>query len=384
MPHSGGGGSHGGGSHGGSHGGSSHRTSSHYFPGSRRYRRHYYDGREDEYFYSNATPRKNGLSGILFILIFGGFFLFSMCFSIFNSAPKKLEENYTRPSSRIIDNIDIIDNDSELEDALEEYNDITGICPVVYTMYVEDYKEDCSDLEAFAYEEYLRQFSDERHYLLVYAIPESQLEAYVSGELSVPDFEWESMIGDDTNPLYNGNTFVKQVQSGLDAGINPGEVFADAIRDMSKYDSQRLSRKWYTNLSALTPVLFVSLFFTIPIIFMVKNYKKEKEFEYEEVPFTEEDSSIAAGYANPALTAAATKTSNIISVVVICIFALIGIGLIIGGFKTFKGGDRTGLFIIGFGAVWTILICKPLSQVLKNFSKKSDDDDDDHYVDYDE
>ena len=46
MPHSGGGGSHGGGSHGGSHGGgSSHRTSHTYFPGARRYRRHYNDGR---------------------------------------------------------------------------------------------------------------------------------------------------------------------------------------------------------------------------------------------------------------------------------------------------------------------------------------------------
>ena len=129
MPHSGGGGSHGGGSHGGSHGGgSSHRTSSHYFPGSRRYRRHYYDGREDEYFYSNATPRKNGLSGILFILIFGGFFLFSMCFSIFNSAPKKLEENYIRPSSRIIDNIDIIDNDSKSYSSFVGENSIHQSC----------------------------------------------------------------------------------------------------------------------------------------------------------------------------------------------------------------------------------------------------------------
>ncbi|MBO4592154.1 MAG: hypothetical protein J5684_06310 [Eubacterium sp.] len=383
MPHSGGGGSHGGGSHGGSHGGSSHRTSSHYFPGSKRYRRHYYDGREDEYFYSNAAPRKSGLSGILFILVFGGFFIFAMLFSTFNSAPKKLEENYTRPSSRIIDNIDIIDNDSELEDALEEYNDITGICPVVYTMYVEDYIDDCSDLETFAYEEYIREFSDERHYLLVYAIPENQLEGYVSGEIKVPDFVWESMIGDDTDALYNENTFVKQVQSGLDAGLNPGEVFADAIRDMSKYDSQRLSRKWYTNLSALTPVIFVSLFFVIPIIFMVKNYKKEKEFEYEEVPFTDEDSPIAAAYANPTLTNSATKAGSIVSAVVISIFALVGIGLVIGGLKSFKGGDRTGLLMMGFGAVWTILICKPLVQTLKNFSKKSDDDDDD-YRSYDD
>ena len=92
MPHSGGGGSHGGGSHGGSHGGSSSRTSHTYFPGARRYRRHYTDGRPDEYFYTNGRPQKTTLSGIAFIGIFGVVFTALMGMGMGISIPKKLHE----------------------------------------------------------------------------------------------------------------------------------------------------------------------------------------------------------------------------------------------------------------------------------------------------
>ena len=101
MPHSGGGGSHGGGSHGGSHGGSSHRTSHHYFYGARRYRRHYRDGRPDEYFYSNGRPQKTSLFSIIFIILFGVVFSGLTFLGTSSSIPKKLDEEYRRPSGYI-------------------------------------------------------------------------------------------------------------------------------------------------------------------------------------------------------------------------------------------------------------------------------------------
>ena len=98
MPHSGGGGSHGGGSHGGSHGGSSHRTSHTYFYGARRYRRHYTDGRPDEYFYSNGRPQKTGAFSLIFVTLFGVIFTTLMGIGMGSTIPKKLNEEYGRLS----------------------------------------------------------------------------------------------------------------------------------------------------------------------------------------------------------------------------------------------------------------------------------------------
>ena len=71
---------------------------------------------------------------------------------------------------------DVIDNEADLEDVLEEFNDMTGICPVIYTVYTEEYDRRYADLESYAYDYYVDNWSDEQHYLIVYAIPEDQAE----------------------------------------------------------------------------------------------------------------------------------------------------------------------------------------------------------------
>ncbi|MCR5616664.1 MAG: hypothetical protein K6F83_00050 [Clostridiales bacterium] len=387
MPHSGGGGSHGGGSHGGgSHGGSgsgsSSRTSKTYFPGATRYRRHYYDGRDDEYFYSDAVPRKGGLSGIIILLSFAALFMAFLVPGTYKKSPQKLEENYARPASRIIDNIDIIDNDSSLEKALEEYNDITGICPVVYTMYVEDYKDSYADLETFAYVKYLELFSDERHYLFVYAIPEGQAEDFRSGALKVPDYYWESMIGDDTDALYNEHAFVRKVQKGLEAGEKPGEVFEDAIRKMSEYDKDLVSKKFRLQISGIVRFVLVLGFFVVPLVFMIRNFRKEKDFEYEAVPFTEEDmmygrtqTQTRANTIDHA-TPAVKKGIRIFTIIFMIPFVLSGIGLIAGGAVMTAHKTSNGLFMLIFGIGWTVLTGAFIVPVFLATRKKPDDDDD--------
>ena len=394
MPHSGGGGSHGGGSHGGSSGGSggsSHRTSKNYFPGSTRYRRHYYDGREDDYFYSDAVPRKTGMTGIVILLCFASIFMAMLIPNLVKTSPKKLKENYVRPESRIIDNIDIIDNGSELEKVLEEYNDITGICPVVYTMYVEDYKDSYEDLEAFAYKKYLDLFSDERHYLLVYAIPEDQADRFRSGDLKVPDYYWESMIGDDTDALYNEKTFVREVQNGFESGGKPGEVFSDAVKNMSDYDTRLMSKRFHIKSSGILPLLIAIGLFSIPLVSMIRNHFKEKTFEYEEVPFTEEDMALRSSVqqkSTPQMTPKQSRLIRIITIIFMIPFVLSGIGFIFGGIFLTLRGDGGGLFMLMFGLIWTASVCAFLIPVfLATKKKKDDDDDEDRYDrgrDYDE
>ena len=276
MPHSGGGGSHGGGSHGGSHGGSSHRTSHHYFYGARRYRRHYRDGRPDEYFYSNGRPQKTSLFSIIFIILFGVVFSGLTFLGTSSSIPKKLDEEYRRPNERVIDNIGIIEDTDELEDALEEFNDVTGICPIVYTMYVEDYVDRYADLESFAYDKYVDSYLDEQHYLVVYAIPEDQVEPFMSRQLEVPDFEFEVMQGDDTDAIMTEGRdrfFVHNVQSNLDNGCEVGETFTVIFEEMS--DDCAHDLKSPARFKVLLPFLIVIGFFILPIVFMIKAYINE-------------------------------------------------------------------------------------------------------------
>ena len=387
MPHSGGGGSHGGGSHGGSHGGGSSgpRRSNHYFPGSRRYRRHYYDGRPDTYFYSDGRPQKTSKGSIILVAIIGIFTAAIFCVPAINSKARKLDEKYARPATRVVDTIDIISNDDDLEDALEEYNDITGICPVVQTIYTEDYEASYVDLEAYAYDTYIHMFSDEQHYLIVYAIPKDQRDAYVDGDLSVPDYEWEIMIGDETDNLYNESLFIHRVQNGLEEGKNPGVVTAEVIRQLGETDKQKIARPALLNPSLIFPMLIVGLFFVFPIVLMVRNMKKEKEFEYEEVPLEENDIASApysrgdvygTTIGNNSAIRKASTAGGIFALIFMIPFVLIGIGVLIGAIASLtKGEKQTGLFLLMFGGIWLTMSLFGVFSVIGNLKKANERSD---------
>ena len=364
MPHSGGGGSHGGGSHGGPHGshggsgGSRARTSHTYFPGSKRYRKHYHNGRDDEYFYSDVPPRKNGLSGVILTLVMGIFFSGAILFTTGVKIPMKLHEKYDRPQTRVIDNIDIIDDTADLEAALEEYNDITGICPVVYTMYTEDDYPGYNQLVNYAYDRYCELFDDEQHYLIVYAIPKDQKEPFMEGTLNVPDYEWEIMVGDKTDALYNDSVFVPSVQSGLEAGKKPEEVFASSIRELGQYDKNKLSKP-FSNIYAFIPALFVfGLFFLIPAVRMFITYLKERMFDYEEMPLdhSDESKSSTAGVGT-SQNSSAMKFSSIFVLIFLIPFFCIGIGTLIRAVTGLTSGASQSMPLLFFALMWNTILC---------------------------
>ena len=289
--------------------------------------------------------------------------------SIFSSRAKKLTENYDRPRDYVIDNIDVIEDEEALTEALVEYNDITGICPVVYTCYIDEYAGQYSDCESFAYDKYLEMFSDERHYLIVYSIPQSQAQAYASGELEVPDFIWEIMVGDDTDRLYTAkvqNDFVSSVHSGFDRGDDVGQVIASAIRTAGKQDENLIKNSSGINLSRLIPTLFVGLFFLIPLVGMIKSFIRERKYDYEEVPLQESD--IPSGGASQRYTAFAdvANVNNLSSGLQIGIkmlymlfllpFIAAGIFLVVMAIKQFTSGSPSGTFMLVFALLWNLII----------------------------
>ncbi len=374
MPHSSGGGSHGGGSHGGSHGGSSTRTSHNYFPGSRRYRRHHSNG-TDEYFYSNTTPQKTTKASIVVVAAFGAIFTAIFGFASLSSRPHQLTENYTRPSSYVYDEINVIEDDRELEDTLEEFNDITGICPVVYTCY----ESDCvgySSLESYTMQKYTDNYSDERHFVIVYTIPEEQAELLSEGNDFVPDYAWEAVQGDDTDPILTEDYFMgfaNHVQMELEKGRDPGEAFTQGFEKVLIPKAEAKINSKTATISALFPLIFLLVFFSIPLIIMVKSYKRDKDTIIEEVPLTEDDiksgPQTSTSFAGASLAGSKTVSTvgSILVIIFLIPFILIGIGLSIAGAVAISGDTASGVFMLVFGLIWTLVPGLILVTSLKTF-----------------
>ena len=200
MPHSsgggggsfgGGGGSFGGGSSGS--GGSSSRVSRTYFPGATRYV--YYDGGAPHYIYSNNDPGKNaGKWRYLFLLFYIPFFavIWPLMADI-RHAPAKLEMDY---DARVVIEADasIMGDIMELAGALEDFRDETGITPALVTVNNEEW-EGRTSLEDYAYDYYVKRFSDEKHWLIMYSEPKDPKDN--------DKYYWEGMQGNDTDDILN-------------------------------------------------------------------------------------------------------------------------------------------------------------------------------------
>ena len=127
----------------------------------------------------------------------------------------------------------VIADDESLVDTLKDYQELTGICPVIYTAVHEDWKDDYDSLEDYSFYTYTSNFKDEAHFVIVYSVPVSDLE-YIGQEPGfVPDFKWEATQGDDTDPIITESYFKKfadKVQDGLESGEDAGVAFDEAFK----------------------------------------------------------------------------------------------------------------------------------------------------------
>ena len=230
MPHSSGGGSHSGGSHssggssysshssgGGSSSGShsNRRTSSTPFPGSKMYL--YYQDRQPRFIYSNYDIRKREISGIiasLFVLVILFVPIFVMCIAGMVLSFKKPEKisyyNNKKPDIIIEDNLGIFEDEKSLKRAMKDFFDETGIVPAVITVRNEDWNQDYTSLERYAYHVYVDRFPDEAHWLIVYS-EEIKPDGF-------NDWYWEGMQGDRTDPVLTeerANKFTESLHKRL-------------------------------------------------------------------------------------------------------------------------------------------------------------------------
>ena len=401
MPHSGGGGSSGGGFHSGGSSGSSNHVSSHYFPGARRYRKYYTDGRPDEYVYANSKPGKTSLSSLIIITIMGLIFILASGFAVYSDKPRFIVPKYSDEPA-IHDLIGAIDDREELLELMKKYNKTTGICPVIYTVFDEEWNRDYENLEKYAYDKYVSSFSDEQHYLIVYSVPVKAAEVGPDGILTSSEFKWESQLGDETDRILTesvADKIGKAIQKDLKAGKGPGKAFIAGFEAAIKSAENKLSptpgRAVLNAVVSAVPLLLVLAIFVPLIILMYKSYKKDKAMDFEEVPLDVEPAEDPGsktftnakggrvtvyqrdGYSGSSVEysasdPAAAKFVSVISLVVIIPFVLIGIGVTTGGavMLSSANGDKTGgIFMVLFGVAWTFISAAILISLLRTTSK---------------
>lgn len=216
MPHSSGGGSSSGGSHG------NHRDRyirRRPFAKASKFIRYKKDG-DIEVAYSRR-PINLLSKGVNYIgLIIAAFLTFgagSICVDTFKY-PEKLDVNAYQSEVFISDPYGMIDNVQKLGKRLDEFQDLTGITICVKAVKTDEWK-DYSRLEDYAYDDYLKTFKDEKHWLLVYS------EGKVKGKT---EWYWEGMQGDLTDPILTTHftdKFTKEVQKHLE----DGESFDEAV-----------------------------------------------------------------------------------------------------------------------------------------------------------
>ena len=215
MPHSSGGGSHSGGSHSSSHsshhsshsGGSSsggglpsnRHSSGQPFPGAKRYL--YYRNNRPYFLYANYDVRKPDpmprVAGFIVFFIILLPFIIASVFIIAKSVtvPKRLDSD-KHPKFVIEDNIGVVEDKKQLKKSMQEFYDTTGIIPAVITVNNDDWNEDYTSLENYAYDLYVNNFKDENHWLIVYS------EAVKDNGFN--DWYWEGMQGNNTDPILTG------------------------------------------------------------------------------------------------------------------------------------------------------------------------------------
>lgn len=294
MPHSGGGGSHSGGSHGGSHssgGGSSTRVSSTPFEGSHAYAIYDRHG-HSRLVYTNTKDYHAEVTKKDMIIhsIFGGIFMLPgiiefiviifVIASFFHTGVKKTEISPSMDDTvYIYDTMDLVTDEEEqrLATKLEDFRDKTGIIPAVEFTTDDAWYYDYENAEAFAYNEYVCKFMDEKHLLILYSYGAS------NDGTGFNEFHWESMWGDDLSRTASSSDesyLTDTLQRNLTVANGTG--VADAIGTSFDTFFEHLDARGFRfEAEKLFVILFLlihgGIFFAVGFVLMRSTQKKYKE-----------------------------------------------------------------------------------------------------------
>ena len=363
MPHSSGGGSSGGGFSGGGGSGGSGGVSDHYFPGAHRYRKHYSSTGRDEYVYASAMPRKGGIGTLILFGIIAVGFISMTILGVRSSVPRKLEPKYTDVPA-IYDDVEVFRDSEEkiLQSTIDDYCELTGICPVLYTVSASEWSGSYSSLEDYTFKKYVNNFSDEQHFVIVYSVPDSEIEYLHEGTISKTNFVWHAVQGDETDPLITEDmfdSFGNLLQNNLMKGVEPAKAFnASFIMAIEDASGKLNGESKGSGIKAYLPLIVVIAFFGFIFAVLIAGVVKEKDVVYEEVPLDSNDYSESDRL--DSIVKNSRKAGNVVSFIFMTPFVLVGVGIISFGIKEVAKGGTAGAFMLIFGLMWTSIIGYPI------------------------
>ena len=277
MPHSSGGGSSSGGFHsssGSSHSSSSSsnssRISSRPFSGATTYV-YYSRGHEPRLMYTNGQPLGSLKSGVISIFITSFILLtvlFIFAFSGFHN-PRKVSTNYNA-SIFIHDNNGVLSTEefSSITETFNKFLDKTGISPSLLTVN-EEYVSNPDDLEDYAYDEYLKYFSDEKHWLIVY---------YSSKNTQKENWTFEGMQGNDTDNILTEevtNKFSRVMYASLHE--EDTNLYEALTRSFNEITPTIMDKSYHLDAMQIFVGLFVGsilAFFIVSQVILLNSQKK--------------------------------------------------------------------------------------------------------------
>lgn len=279
MPHASGGGSFGG---GGFRSGCYGRVflGTRYYAGSRIRKDDPNDG-TDRYLGSAslAKTNKNFARSIVITTIIALFVNFFLVVG-FKLSTTKLESSEFMESV-ISDDAGVIADKTELDGLLNEYRELTGIVPVVYTVYEEDWKATgANSLSQYALYKYMALTSDELHFVIVYSVPKDNT-SNANKIAAVQGNETDDII---TTAMYW--KFLGTVKLGTLKGDDPGKAlcsaFSFAVKDANVKLNPTLGNKLLTLFDNI-PLMISLLAFLVIYIVLITRYVKERKAGFEKL-----------------------------------------------------------------------------------------------------
>lgn len=136
------------------------------------------------------------------------------CYSIIKN-PRPISTRGIDTSILIDDTCGCVDDAAAIKKCFENFRDETGITPALITVD-DSWRERYNSLETFAYDRYVKSFSDESHWLIVYSL-------YPIGDGEAFRWAFEGMQGDDTDKILK-ERYANQFTVALDGALRRSEI----------------------------------------------------------------------------------------------------------------------------------------------------------------
>lgn len=202
------------------------------FDGAHRYVRYRRRKRRPEYIYTNQQFNQKSSITPFLGLFYAPFIVLALWIILTGF---RIPHHMTPPQSTQIvieDHLGILDDTTQMQTQLTEFYEKTGIVPAITTVKNDQWKPYYSSLTDYAYDVYVNQWTDEKHWLLIYSDDRDTSNGFL-------DWYWEGMQGDDTDRILTKkklDKFNKDLQYYLTANsqYSVTDAFTKAFMDLNK------------------------------------------------------------------------------------------------------------------------------------------------------